>query len=203
MIGVSEPVLDGIRELVNIGIGKAAGSLNTLTGHHVILNVPDIRISQTDVLKDKILTPDSPYTAINQDYSGAFMGTTILIFPDKSADSLFLLLTGEQGRNKENEELWEMTLLEVGNIIINAVMGSITNILEEKLEFHLPEYRENSVKNLLDNAFFVESKSVIMARAQFSVDVQDISGEILLFLADQSIDLLAACINEKMGIHVE
>lgn len=203
MTPVSEPVLDGIRELVNIGIGRAAGSLNTLTGHHVVLNVPDITISRIEELKKKKIYPDSSYTAINQDYSGAFLGTTILIFPQKSADSLFFLLTGEKVRNQENDELWRMTLLEVGNIIVNAIMGSIMNILEEKLEYHLPQYRENSLNGLLDNDRFADSKYIIVARALFSVEGQDIQGEILLFLADQSIDILAASINEKMGISGE
>jgi len=203
MTSLSEPVLDGIRELVNIGIGRAAGSLNTLTGHHIVFNVPDITISRIEELKKQKIYPDSSYTAINQDYSGAFLGTTILIFPQKSADSLFFLLTGEKVRNQENDELWRMTLLEVGNIIVNAIMGSIMNILEETLEYHLPQYRENSLDGLLENERFADSKNIIVARALFSVEGQDIQGEILLFLADQSIDLLAASINEKMGISGE
>lgn len=203
MKSVTEPVLDGIRELVNIGIGRAAGSLNALTGHHVVLTIPDITVSRIDGLQEQISPPQSSYAAINQDYYGAFIGTTTLIFPHKSAESLFFLLTGEKERNEENDELWRMTLLEVGNIIVNAVMGSITNALEEKLEFHLPEFRENSIQNLLDNAGFADSKNVIVAHARFSVEGKDIQGEILLFLADQSIDVLAACINEKMGIAVQ
>jgi chemotaxis protein CheC len=125
------------------------------------------------------------------------------MFPQKSAESLFLLLTGEDGRTEENDELWRMTLLEVGNIIVNAVMGSITNILGKKLQFHLPEYREDSLDHLLDQTQFEDTKSVIVAHAQFSVQDPDIQGEILLLLADKSIDILAACINEKMGISGE
>lgn len=200
MTSVPDPVLDGILELVNIGIGRSAGSLNTLTGHHVTLHVPEIRISRIDELKEQMSHLDPSFSVVNQDYSGAFVGTTVLMFPHKSAESLFILLTGEAERTLENDELWQMTLLEVGNIIVNAVMGSITNILGKKLEFHLPEYREDTLNHLLDHAQFEDSKSVIVARAQFSVEDQNIQGEILLLLADQSIDVLTACINEKMGI---
>jgi len=199
MTPVAEPVLDGIKELVNIGIGRSAGSLNSLTGHRVTLNVPDIRISRVDELKEQMQHPDPSFSLVNQDYSGAFVGTTVLMFPQKSAESLFLLLTGEGSHTPENDELWRMTLLEVGNIIVNAVMGSITNILGKKLEFQLPEYREDSLDHLLDHSFFAESKHIIVAHADFSVQDEDIQGEILLLLADQSIDVLAACINEKMG----
>jgi chemotaxis protein CheC len=203
MSPMSEPILDGIKELVNIGIGRAAGSLNTLTGHHVVLSIPEITFLRIKELETQLLYQDSSYSAINQDYSGAFLGTTILIFPQKSADCLFLHLTGEERKNQENDELWRTTLLEVGNIIVNAIMGSIANILEEKLEYQLPQYRENSLEDLLNNTRFADSKCIIVAHAKFSVDEQDIQGKILLLLADQSIDVLTASINEKMGLSGE
>lgn len=200
MTSVSGPVLDGIKELVNIGIGRSAGSLNSLTGHHVTLHVPDVSISRIEDLKEELSHPYPSFSVVNQDYSGAFVGTTVLMFPQKSAESLFQLLTGEEGRTQENDELWQMTLLEVGNIIVNAVMGSITNILGKKLEFHLPEYREDTLDHLVDSSRFADSKYVIVAHAQFIVQEQNIDGEILLLLADQSIDVLAKSINDKMGI---
>lgn len=200
MTTVPEPVLDGIRELVNIGIGRSAGSLNALTGHHVTLHVPDVILLPKEELREQMPHPAASFSVVNQDYSGAFAGTTVLMFPKKSAESLFQLLTGEEERTPENDELWQMTLLEVGNIIVNAVMGSITNTLGKKLEFHLPEYREDSLDHLIDSSRFRNSTSVIVVHALFSVEDQHIQGEILLILADQSIDVLAASINEKMGI---
>lgn len=196
---VPEPVLDGIRELVNIGIGRSAGSLNALTGHHVTLHVPDIYLLPIEDLREQMPHPTASFSVVNQDYSGAFAGTTVLMFPKNSAESLFQLLTGEEERTPENDELWQMTLLEVGNIIVNAVMGSITNTLGKKLEFHLPEYREDSLDHLIDSSRFSNSTSVIVVHEQFSVEDKHIQGEILLILADQSIDVLAASINKKMG----
>jgi len=198
MKDVPELVLDGIQELVNIGIGKSAGSLNSLTGHHVTLHVPAIHIFRIDELKEKIPHPNSSFSVVNLDYSGAFEGTAVLMFPQKSAESLFLLLTGELKRTQETDELWRMTLLEVGNIIINAVMGSISNILGKKIKFHLPEYHDDSLDHLLNHTRFADSQSVIVADTHFSVKEKEILGEIVLLLADQSIDVLTESINEKM-----
>jgi chemotaxis protein CheC len=200
---VSMPVLDGIRELVNIGIGKSAGSLNALTGHHVTLHVPDIHISTIHDLKEQIPHPDPSFSVVSLNYNGAFEGTAVLMFPLKSAENLFFLLNGETERTQENDELWRMTLLEIGNIIINAVMGSITNILGKKLEFQIPQYREDSLDHLLDNGQFADSQSAIVVHARFSVEDEGILGEIVLLLADQSIDILAELINQKIGISKE
>lgn len=197
MTRVAEPVLDGIRELVNIGIGRSAGSLNTLIGHRVTLQVPDIRLVGIDDLKEDLQFPDRSFSVVNQGYSGAFVGTSILVFPEESADTIFFLLTGENKRTKENEELRRITLLEVGNIIVNSVMGSITNILGQKLEFHLPEYKEDTLEHLLNHAEIATSQTVILAHAWLIVQEVGIKGEVILLLADQSIEILASAINEK------
>ncbi len=200
MNDMPELILDGIQELVNIGIGKSAGSLNSLTGHHVTLNIPVISLNLVNKLTDIFSYQDASYSIVSQDYSGAFEGTVILIFPEKSSDSLFYLLTGEEKRTPMNDDLWKMTFVEIGNIIINAIMGSIANILEKKIEFHLPVYHEKFPDNLLIFTQSDISQSVIIARTQFSVDENEIFGEILLLLADPSIGVLTEAINKKMGI---
>ena len=180
---ISLPVLDGIKELVNIGIGRSAGSLNSLTGHHVTLHVPEIRICRGDELKDQIPHPDPAFSLVNQDYHGSFDGTVVLMFPQESAEALFFLLTGESERNADNDELWNVTLLEVGNIIVNAVMGSITNCIGKKIEFLIPQYQESSFDHILDDELFAKSQSIILAHAHFSVEEENIEGEILLLLS--------------------
>jgi chemotaxis protein CheC len=193
---VSQPVLDGMAELVNIGIGRSAGCFNTLTGHHVTLHVPNIRISSIRELKEQMPHPDQPFTAINQDYSGAFEGTAVLMFPLKSAEGLFYLMTGESEKNPENEELWQVTLTEVANIIINAVMGSVTNILGKKIEFHIPQYHEDSLDHILGHTRFSDSASVAVVHAEFEVKEKDISGEIVILLTDQSVEVLEKYISD-------
>ncbi len=197
---VSEPVLDGIRELVTMGIGRSAGSLNTLTGFHVTISVPHVSLLKKDEIQDFIPHTDIPYCLVNLRYSGSFEGTAALMFSQASAASLFLLLTGETDRSEETEDLWELTIIEVGNIIINAVMGSISNNLGTTLHFCTPEYHEDSLDHLLPDSVYGESESIIVADAQFCVKAKDIFGEVVLFLADDSIDVLAASIREKMGL---
>ena len=198
MTELTQPVLDGLAELVNIGVGKSAGSLNTLTGHHVTLNVPEIRILQITDLTSEIPHPEQPFMAINQDYRGAFEGTTVLMFPRESAEELFQLFTGEQIQTAENEELWRMTLTEVANIIVNAVMGSITNIIGKKITFDLPQYHEDSLDQILSNILFSDSESVVMVHTVFIVKDKGISGDILILLSTESIGVIAQYINDTM-----
>jgi chemotaxis protein CheC len=196
---ISQPVLDGMVELVNIGVGRSAGSLNTLTGHHVSLRVPEIKICTVRELKKELPRPDLPFTVINQDYSGAFDGTAMLMFPQESAEGLFLLMTGEEKKTQTNDELWQMTLTEIANIIVNAVMGSITNILGKKIEFHIPEYHEDSLDHILADSRFLTEEQVAVVHTVFEVREKDISGKIAILLTKRSIETIAEFIHEKMG----
>ena len=195
---ITQPVLDGMMELVNIGVGRSAGSLNTLTGHHVSLRVPEIKLCNMSDLKHELPRPDQPFTVINQDYSGAFDGTAMLMFPQESAEGLFLLMTGEEKKPQENEELWQMTLTEIANIIVNAVMGSITNILGKKIEFQIPEYHEDSLDHILTDSRFL-GEEVAVVHTVFEVREKDISGKIVILLTARSIETIAEFITEKMA----
>ncbi len=195
---ISKEVLDGLAELANIGVGRSAGSLNALTGHHVSLSIPEIRISETDKLIEEIPHPDNPYTAINLDYSGAFKGTATLMFPLESAEELFQLTTGETAKTEENEELWKVTLIEIGNIIINAVMGSITNIIGKKIQFHVPEYHEDSLLQIMEYIQATRSPSVVVVDARFQVMEKNISGNIVILLTDQAVEIISEYINNSM-----
>lgn len=196
---ITQPVLDGMMELVNIGVGRSAGSLNTLTGHHVSLRVPEIKLSNISDIKHELPRPDQPFVVIHQDYSGAFDGTAMLMFPQESAEGLFLLMTGEEKKPQENEELWQMTLTEIANIIVNAVMGSITNILGKKIEFHIPEYHEDSLDHILTDPRFAGEETVAVVHTVFEVREKDISGKIVILLTARSIETIAEFITEKMA----
>ena len=195
---ITQPVLDGMMELVNIGVGRSAGSLNTLTGHHVSLRVPEIKLCNMSDLKHELPRPDQPFTVINQDYSGAFDGTAMLMFPQESAEGLFLLMTGEEKKPQENEELWQMTLTEIANIIVNAVMGSITNILGKKIEFQIHEYHEDSLDHILTDSRFL-GEEVAVVHTVFEVREKDISGKIVILLTTRSIETIAEFITEQMA----
>lgn len=199
MNSITQPVLDGMMELVNIGVGRSAGSLNTLTGHHVTLRVPEIKLYDIGELKQELPRPDQPFTVINQDYSGAFDGTAMLMFPQESAEGLFLLMTGEERKKPENDELWQMTLTEIANIIVNAVMGSITNILGKKIEFHIPEFHEDSLDHILSDPRFLGEETVAVVHTVFEVREKGISGKIVILLTTQSIEMIAEFITEKMA----
>lgn len=190
--------IDAIREIVNIGIGRAAGQLQQMTGSHIHLQIPSIKIVPFDEITEAgntIISGDT-LSAVLLDFKGTFSGMSAMVFPPDSAAALVMLLTGEREKSPELDAMRIEALKEVGNIIINAVMGSIANILSEHLTYSIPAYYEGPMVNLAGlKRKGLRDECVLLARTNFLIEDLNIEGDILLILEIGSLDALVASIN--------
>ena len=195
---IDDQTIDAIREIVNIGIGRAAGQLQQMTGSHIHLQIPSIKIVPFDEITEAgntIISGDT-LSAVLLDFKGTFSGMSAMVFPPESAAALVMLLTGEQEKSPELDAMRIEALKEVGNIIINAVMGSIANILSEHLTYSIPAYYEGPMVNLAGlKGKGLRDECVLLARTNFLIEDLNIEGDILLILEIGSLDALVASIN--------
>jgi chemotaxis protein CheC len=195
---IDEQTIDTIREIMNIGVGRAAGQLQEMTGSHIRLQIPVIRIVPFREITavGNSLFPGDTLSAVLLDFKGTFSGISAVLFPPDSAAVLVMLLTGEQEKSPELDAMRIEALKEVGNIIINAVMGSIANILSEHLIYSIPTYYEGPVVNLAGlKRNHVRDERVLLARTNFLVEKLNVEGYILLILEIGSLDALIESIN--------
>lgn len=197
---ISEEVVDGIRELVTIGVGQSAGLLNDLTSAHVTLTVPEIRIFENPHENLSVFrslgTDDQTLSQVSLSFSGHGEGSISLIFPDKSAINLIILLTGEEGSPDEMDVLRVETLLEVGNIIISSVMSAFSLLSSRRLTYGTPIYR---VETPAVTTFTGTGNEVgILARSTFELRSIEIEGFILCMLSPAAFEALKASILEVM-----
>ena len=191
---------DAITEMINIGVGRAAGILNEITGSNIKLRVPDLHIIRFGELLDtpRFLPGSEDLSTVMQEYHGKFSGTTSLAFPADSAASLVKLLSGEDGSSPDMDAVQVETLKEVGNIIINAVMGSISNVLGEDLTFTLPVYCEGNLTEIASTRHTLKPDDwVVLAQTQFMIESMSIEGMILLVLEVGSLDRLVESIRHQ------
>ncbi len=197
MIEIDDQAIDAIREIVNIGVGRAAGQLQEMTGSHIRLQIPSIRIVPFDditTVGNTIISGDT-LSAVLLNFKGTFSGISAVMFPPESATALVMLLTGDIEKSPELDALRIEALKEVGNIIINAVMGSIANVLSEHLVYSIPTYYEGPMINLARlKRKTSHDECVLLARTNFLVEKLNIEGDILLILEIGSLDALVASI---------
>ncbi len=101
-------------------------------------------------------------------------------------------------RARKSDALRIETLKEVGNIVINSVMGSIANILEHHLSYSLPRYLDINVLTLARTSTIPEARKdrVILADTRFTIEDREIEGSILLILEVGSLEALLDAIRE-------
>jgi chemotaxis protein CheC len=188
--------MDALRELINIGVGRAAGVLNEMTEAEVTLYVPVVRaVSPSQLRAEFALFSEGRLSAVRIDFWGSFSGSAALAFPPRSASNLVDVLTGEEPDAADLDSVRSGTLNEIGNILLNGVMGSIANALVEEMNYSLPVYIEETIENLLPIAHMSPFATVLLAEARFSVKVHEIEGDIILLFEVGSFDALLEAID--------
>ena len=87
--------------------------------------------------------------------------------------------------------------MEIGNIVLNAVMGTIGNITNQRVQYFVPIYSEvQSVHVLLDRS--IDWKNALVTKVHFNVHGKDILGRFIIFFTNQSIANIKEILNNNI-----
>ncbi|MEG3930540.1 MULTISPECIES: chemotaxis protein CheC [unclassified Microcoleus] len=193
--------LDALQELVNIGIGQAAGVLNDMIDSPIRLQIPYLQIlTPIDVEQElEQHLNGEQIAAVQLKFTGSFGGIAQLVFPTNSAALLVTMLTGEEAGTQDLDSVKIGTLSEVGNIVINGVMGAISNVLQQRLNYSIPTYSEGTIASLLISGGLATDTVVLLAQTSFMIERLHIEGDIILIFNVNSFDTLLTAINQLAG----
>ena len=193
--------LDALQELVNIGIGQAAGVLNDMIDSPIRLQIPYLQILTPIDVEEELEQHlnGEQIAAVQLKFTGSFGGIAQLVFPTNSAATLVTMLTGEEIGTHDLDSVKIGTLSEVGNIVINGVMGAISNVLQQRLNYSIPTYSEGTIANLLTSAGLASDTVVLLAQTSFMIERLHIEGDIILIFNVNSFDTLLTAINQLAG----
>ncbi|MEZ2240301.1 chemotaxis protein CheC [Microcoleus sp.] len=188
--------LDALKELINIGVGHAAGMLNEMIQFPIQLEIPDVELLSSLELQRELKERFGIelISVVQLAFSGSFSGSAQLLFPTESAVNLVSVLTGEDKGSPDLDSLKISTLSEVGNMVINGVMGSISNVLDQPLDYAVPYYAEEEIQELLLKEESLHYGTILLAPAHFSIEQLQIQGDIMLFFDMGSFKLLLKAI---------
>lgn len=195
---ISPEHLDALQELINIGVGRAAGSLTQMWEKPIRFHVPFIRLGKPDEVFQEIQRiPDTTLSSVQLPFfKGTFKGSAYLLFPIDSATALVTALTGEAEDTDTMDSLREATLTEIGNIVLNGVMGSLANILQNQITYSVPFYQETSFQELLQPTPSDSSEMVLWAHTQFTIEEYDLTGDIILMFSIPDLGLLINAVSK-------
>jgi chemotaxis protein CheC len=183
---------DALTELVNIGVSHAAASLRKMVGRMVLLSVPAIEIIGHPEAASLISERETgDLVAVRQDFSGAFSGRALLIFPEANGLQLVRAVMGEDISAAEAAEMEAEALAETGNIILNGCLGTMANMLRQPLTMTLPEVFHTKGADLFDlERQAAEDGLILFLYINFSVLDLDLRGYIAMLLDLRSMGAL-------------
>ncbi len=152
---------DALIEILNIGMGRAAASLAQMIGEEIKLSIPRFALVDRQGASSLIEDVDPmPVAAVRQRFVGPFRGSALLVYPEEKSLELVRSLLQEDVALDALTELERESLLEVGNIILNACLGSIANMMDFEFTCDLPEYLNSQFNTLLSSPFDVGTAGV-------------------------------------------
>ncbi len=190
---LSPEQLDTLTELINIGMGHAASTLNQMVGAHVILRAPSIKILEPEELGD-YFAREEHFSLVRMNFEGAFSGSALLVFPLESASRVVDVLMGQNPETPDLDMMRVGALTEVGNIVLNGVVGNLSNIMKQPVRYAIPSYLESNPQTVLFNETRLEPV-LIMAHTRMKIEEFRIEGQVILIFQMKILDNLLAILD--------
>lgn len=190
---------DALTELVNIGVSRAAASLRKMIGHQVLLSVPALEIVSRRVAATLIRERETgDLVAVRQDFTGAFAGRALLIFPEANSLALVRAVTGDELDEDGVADIEDEALSETGNVVLYGCLATMANMLKRPLEMSLPSVIRGDGQILFELSEDEGSDVgvVLFLYINFSVSGRDIRGYIAMLMDLPSIEALRVLIGE-------
>src|SRR5580704_16239809 len=185
---------DALGEIANIAMARAANSLRQMVEHQVLLSVPAVEILSQDAAARIVGTPDNrSLVAIRQDFSGAFSGRALLIFPETNSLELVRAVVGRQLSFEDIVDLEDEALAETGNIILNSWVATIANLLKRNLQMSLPVVVRGDGRHVFAVGGAARTY-VLFLRIRFEISHKEIQGYVALLMDIPSIEELRSLV---------
>jgi chemotaxis protein CheC len=184
---------DALIELLNIGFGRAASALSELTGHRVTLDVPEVSIHPITALAPALKAMATEDVAsVHQIFSGPVAGDALLILNHSAAGMLKELLTDEAPLPLVVDASAREVLTEVGNILLNACLGTFGNLLDVQVSFSIPHLSLDTLQGVLQS-LLVNREGMrygLLVHAGFRLRDAEVTGFLIIVLSVASLDRL-------------
>jgi chemotaxis protein CheC len=195
--GLSEIEQDALAEIANMGVSRAAASLRQMVGQQVLLSVPAVSIVSRQTAARLVEGSSPKLVAVQQTFEGPFAGRALLIFPETQSLELVRSIVGDQHSLEDVIDLEQEALAETGNVILNACLATIANVLQRTMRMSLPSVLRGDGQTLFDVQGTAPKDSLVLfLYIDFSVKNRDITGFIALLMDLPSITALKEIVHE-------
>jgi chemotaxis protein CheC len=193
---------DILKELFNISVGKAADMLSEIINKKILLSVPNVEvldIKNKELKLDEYLPKELDGTLMvsSISFKKNLTGKANLIFPVKKMRKFINLCLNKEEEESEIDftDVDFDIIKEIGNIILNCIIGEVGNRLDIQLTYTLPEvkvfHKVDFNKDIEKNGYVY----ILLLYITFIIDNTEIEGAIIVDLTLRSLNELMQKIN--------
>jgi len=201
-LGLADPILDALLETANIGVGRAAAGLSELTGREVEISVPELMIFRADEPVKMADLQDVAVLRVAQRFTQAMEGYVMLLLNEAGSRRVARLILGEEiESNNSFDEIEQSALLELANIMINGVMGTIANQLGITLGYEVPYLELKGVSGFGDLIYDLipnRASQVVFMRASLKISSEVVHGYMVLILDEKNLGILVSKLRDSI-----
>lgn len=192
-----------LQEIMNIAFGQSAADLTEVIDTHVLLSVPYISILPVSELPDYIKNHIKDYSRVSvmeQKFWGKFKGDALLIFSSGAGKELISILhqIGEGNYESDPMDVLEReTLMEVGNILIGACVGKLSELLKDIVTYTPPTVlvEKQYEEAVPSESYASDDRTAIILKTDFNFEEGNVSGFLFLVASNESIQWLKKALN--------
>lgn len=180
-----QATIDAVTELVTLGANRAAASLTELIGQSIELSVSTIRVAQFNDSSTNLLSScEGSETLVTQTFDGPLRGRAAIGFSEADSMELAEILSGcVHGSVAELDSELSDILREVGNILLNSILGSFSNALSTGLRSSIPEVQTVGPQGSQATRSAAIGDDIVTADVRFQISDHEIRGAIFVVVA--------------------
>jgi chemotaxis protein CheC len=193
-----------LSEIINIGTELAVQGLSEVIGKSVQPSVPNVELIQ---LKDSSVLSlrlnAEKFGIVTQKFKGALNADVMLLFAEENVLCIVrnMMMMDSDTDIEVIREVENEAMCELGNIMINACLAAITDMLHVVIESSLPRFtiksREEIAEQIKNSA---TQEFVFASHVNFSIEGQPIEGKLFFLLNSSSLSGVVNEINRYIGV---
>jgi chemotaxis protein CheC len=190
----TELQLDALRELANIGSGKASGALSALLGRPVDISVPSARAMTFAEAVEATGDPEAEVTGIALGIFGDLEGVVLLLVSPEDADALCAMLGVEP-----DSEYVPSALGEVGNIVGSSYINALAEMTGMAIEPTPPATATDMLGAIVQTVLAGQAHAgdvALMLDSDLQVEGEDCSIAFVLVPSESGVEELL----ERLGL---
>ena len=187
--------IDALTEVFNIGVGRAANALNKRVSQAVDLSIPEVELLSNVAVKSRLnFDANMEISTVTQSFIGDFRGQGLLMFDQKNGLQLVSELLGNKVPLDALSELEEDSLVEIGNVVLNACFGTIINLLHASITIEMPGFIQGDINKVF--TYTSEQEWSLYIKVKFSLANKNIVGHIFFLMDITSLEVFQESIRQ-------